>query len=76
MTNKPIYNWQLWAKNIHVKIADIDEYRGHSLAYLGRIWGLSKATISRASRGHVCDLETVLTICFYLDMDINDFSNL
>lgn len=73
---KTIFDYRAFSKEMHIKIATIDEYRGRSLSSLGREWGLSKATMSRAANGIRCELETVLTICFFLDMDINNYSNI
>ncbi len=60
---------------LHIRIAFADRcniYYKLSLREKAKQFGISAATLSRASKGERLDIDTILLLCFFLDLEISD----
>lgn len=74
-TNEQHFKYEAFALEIKKKRLEqmSRELRTIGLRELSREIGVSLATISRVLRGRKIELETVLTLCIWLGVDINQF---
>lgn len=65
--------------SIHMRKAMVDykkdNFRSLSLRDFTELTGISTPTLSRAINGKRLDVDTIITICFFLDLNITDYFN-
>lgn len=61
--------------SLHVRIAFADpckQYYKLTLREKAKQFGISASTLSRATKGQRLDIDTILVLCFFLDLEISD----
>jgi len=68
-----VFNFQKFGTAILHQLQLHPKYKGFSIRLFASEIGLSAPTVSRVTRGNRADIDTVLLICYFLDLDLNNF---